>query len=663
MAIKVRELLTKLTFKSDKGELRATNKQVGKSKKKFSIAAREARKFRREMNKLATAAKTVAAIAIGSRVIKFFTSDFTSGADAAAKLSQATGVALETYLGLSYAIERSGGDTSNLNKGLTQVGKRALEASQGLKTQQRAFDAIGVSVKDASGELKNQDELLYDLADAFSSMQDGSRKTALAMMLFGDTGATLLPLFNEGAKGIKGMVSEAKRLGLVFSPAQAKAAEEYQDRMLDAKSVLIGIRNTIASAIIPYVTEAATRFRDWATTGDNLQHALAIAKRAAKALSVVLAAFVAQKIGKYIASVASAASRGAAALRLMGIAGAWARVKMGILVAAISGIAWVIYELHKIVLGQDSVLKKWIGDPAQIESVKAMATEMFSALNELWAEIKPAVIELGKALLETLVELWAALKPIIPYLIQGLALAIRLLAPILKYFIKFKVIIFKAFIYPLKLTIKLFQWLYDIASDTINWFIDGFREFGDLVEDIFNSMGIDVRYWARVAVYAFKKFHRAVKWIFDAIHTTIKWIADTLGDAFAFAAKVAKAAWEPLRVMFADIKAAIKWIIEQTDKVLGRAKKLGAKKTIEGALTGQVNLTDDEKKAIKRQNSKLGGLSRGLDKINVGGIKVTVNSAPNMEPAELEKRIKRSASEALQETINRTYGDRAPVTP
>ena len=73
------------------------------------------------------------------------------------------------------------------------MGYRILPAKR-----QRAFRALGISLKDNGGNVKTSGDLFLDIAQKFSKMEDGAAKTALAIRLFGRAGAELIPLLNQG---------------------------------------------------------------------------------------------------------------------------------------------------------------------------------------------------------------------------------------------------------------------------------------------------------------------------------------------------------------------------------------------------------------------------------------------------------------------------------
>jgi hypothetical protein len=63
--------------------------------------------------------------------------------------------------------------------------KNMASAAMGSKNVKQAMDAVGISFNDG----RSQMEKLATVADKFKNMDDGPKKVALAMQLFGRSGA------------------------------------------------------------------------------------------------------------------------------------------------------------------------------------------------------------------------------------------------------------------------------------------------------------------------------------------------------------------------------------------------------------------------------------------------------------------------------------------
>src|SRR3989304_3584799 len=92
---------------------------------------------------------------------------------------------------------------------------------------------IGLSVERLS-ELRfaaGPDKALRQFADGLALLKDGELKTALATEVLKKGGLELIPMLNQGSKGLDEMADKARKLGLVMSADMAKQAEQFNDSL------------------------------------------------------------------------------------------------------------------------------------------------------------------------------------------------------------------------------------------------------------------------------------------------------------------------------------------------------------------------------------------------------------------------------------------------
>lgn len=216
-------------------------------------AGRESKKFQKSVtdgfNRMG-AAVGAAALAAASG-IALFVKQSIDAADEASKAAQATGLTVEAFSGLSYAAKLADLDTEKFKGGMNKLNKTLGEASTGGKEQASVFQALGISIKNASGDLKSGDEVLKDIAERFKAMPDGVDKSATAMKLFGKSGADMIPLLNAGRDGIQAMITEAEALGVVMTTTQAQASEQFNDSLTTLGQVTRGAANEVAKELLP----------------------------------------------------------------------------------------------------------------------------------------------------------------------------------------------------------------------------------------------------------------------------------------------------------------------------------------------------------------------------------------------------------------------------
>lgn len=201
---------------------------------------------------------TAASLAIGSAAgaIGLSVRSAIDTGDSFNKLSQKTGIAVESLSALAYAGTLSDVSIEALATGIKKLSVNMNEAAVSTSGKAaEAFKALGVSVKDSSGALRGSETVLADIADQFAGMKDGAGKTALAVALFGKAGADLIPFLNQGSKGIAELTAEAEKLGLIMTGKTAKAAEEFNDNIKKLSLSTAALGRSITADLIGPLAE------------------------------------------------------------------------------------------------------------------------------------------------------------------------------------------------------------------------------------------------------------------------------------------------------------------------------------------------------------------------------------------------------------------------
>lgn len=208
-------------------------------------------------------------------------------ADELSKTSKIVGVAIEDLSGLKHAAELSGVEFGQLEAGLIKLNRITADAFEGVGAGADAYEALGISVKNTDGSLKNNYDLIEEIANQFQLMEDGAQKAALAQDLFGKSGAKLIPLLNGGAEGLAEFRQEAERLGLVIDKNTGESAEQFNDNLDRLKKTLVGVGNSIAAEVTPELADLTDIFADPAFQSSIADIASGIVTIGASAVQVV----------------------------------------------------------------------------------------------------------------------------------------------------------------------------------------------------------------------------------------------------------------------------------------------------------------------------------------------------------------------------------------
>jgi len=157
-------------------------------------------------NNLKSAVAGFGAAIAGSAVVAGLTAVVKTAIDAGDELfnlQAKTGVAANALIAIGNAAKLADVDMGTLGKGLTKLNVNLVKAAEGNEDLSRKFQALGVSVKGADGQVVSSDKALKQIADRFADMPDGAQKAAAAVAIFGKSGAELIPLLNEGSAAME----------------------------------------------------------------------------------------------------------------------------------------------------------------------------------------------------------------------------------------------------------------------------------------------------------------------------------------------------------------------------------------------------------------------------------------------------------------------------
>jgi len=187
-----------------------------------------------------------------------FVASATEAADALVDFNAETGISVEAVQELGFAAELSGSSADAMTASLAGLAKVSGDAARGLGRGKKAFDELGISVKDSQGNVKTADVLFGELGDTFQRLNiDRSRQKSIIASLGLDS--STLQLLNATGDEVDALREKARRLGIVTTE-QAEAAAEFQDSLGVAKFAISSLRQQIAIGLAPSMTGLTERF-------------------------------------------------------------------------------------------------------------------------------------------------------------------------------------------------------------------------------------------------------------------------------------------------------------------------------------------------------------------------------------------------------------------
>jgi hypothetical protein len=167
--------------------------------------------------------------------------DFASAIEDA---SSAAGLAGDTFQALSAIAGANGVATDQFAAAMQRFTSQIGAAANGSAEAKAIFDRLGVSVKDANGNVRDTHDILLDASDGLGRINNTAQRARDAVELFGKAaGGKFAVSFGEGRQAVLAHEEAMRRLGAVLSNETKTALDDVGDRI-----DLAGRRMKVATA-------------------------------------------------------------------------------------------------------------------------------------------------------------------------------------------------------------------------------------------------------------------------------------------------------------------------------------------------------------------------------------------------------------------------------
>ena len=196
----------------------------------------------------------VLAAAFSARAMLSSVKSVTEQLDEIGKTADRIGITTDALQLLRTTAESAGVAQAALDSSIEKLGKGLAEAAMGVGTAKTALEELNLSA-DSLIEMGLEDAMGV-IADAVNELPSPMQRTAIAMQLFGRSGAPMLNFLREGSSGMEEMKRQARELGVVIDEDLIRNAEDAQtqldlmSRVIDANlsSALINVAPLIVGA-------------------------------------------------------------------------------------------------------------------------------------------------------------------------------------------------------------------------------------------------------------------------------------------------------------------------------------------------------------------------------------------------------------------------------
>jgi len=201
-------------------------------------------------------------------------------------LNAQTGVAVDKLMELQMAFDLNGMKAEQVQPVLAKMQRMIAEAGSGSAEAANKFALMGISIGDIQG--LNADEQLMTIGDAIGKIQNPAQRSAMAMEVFGKSGAKLLSVFAAGGmEEVRKVLGNQAALLLQNAGVFGKASDILGLTGNKIRGFFVGI----ASEIVPQLMDVLEKSEklDFSKAGVTAGKELSMFALAGKQIAIYMA--------------------------------------------------------------------------------------------------------------------------------------------------------------------------------------------------------------------------------------------------------------------------------------------------------------------------------------------------------------------------------------
>lgn len=196
-----------------------------------------------------------AAIAGVTAALVKMTMEVGTSAEEIKNKSQTMGMSMTEYQEWDYIFKSVGYSAEQASGDFAALAERAKDAVAGAGEGAEVFDALRISVKDTSGQLKSQNELFVEVIEKLQKMKDETQRNAYASQLLGTTGEELIPILNMSAQQLEELRQKAHETGSVMSDEAVNGFARMNQANREMEQRFQAAKIALATVLMPVLTD------------------------------------------------------------------------------------------------------------------------------------------------------------------------------------------------------------------------------------------------------------------------------------------------------------------------------------------------------------------------------------------------------------------------
>ena len=308
-----------------------------------------------------------------------------TAADDLNTLSKQTGLSTDALQKMQYASDLVDVSVEDITGAVGKM-KKSMSGSPD------AFEALGVSVTNADGSMRDAESVFYDTLEALSQIENETERDQAAYEVFGKSADQLAGIVDDGGAALKAYGDEAENLGLIMSGDTLDSLNEVNDEIDRGKAQLSGAATqlgaTVAEVLLPLVeplTEGIKKITEF------------IQGLSPETVGLVM------KIMAVVAVIAPL---------LMGIGSVISTIGtiMTIIPALVSAIGLILSPVGLVVAAIAAVIAIGVALYKNWDTIKEKAGQIKDFLSETWDNIKTSVSDKIDEISNKVTEKFSAIK-------------------------------------------------------------------------------------------------------------------------------------------------------------------------------------------------------------------------------------------------------------
>lgn len=134
----------------------------------------------------------------------------------------------------------------------------AEEYAEAVQGSGSAFDQIGINILDASGNLRDSEEVFWEVIDALGEIDNETERDAVAMNLLGRSARDLNPLIEAGSDAFREIYEEAQQAGAIMSDEVLENFDSFNDDLSRWDQGVDAAKRALGTVLLPVLDELAT---------------------------------------------------------------------------------------------------------------------------------------------------------------------------------------------------------------------------------------------------------------------------------------------------------------------------------------------------------------------------------------------------------------------